>query len=31
VQVTFFDRQQIMAISNVGEQVSWQRVGSSGA
>jgi hypothetical protein len=31
VQVTFFDRQQIMAISNVGEQVSWQRVGSSAA
>jgi CHAT domain len=27
LQVTFFDPQQIVAVSNAGEQVSWQRVG----
>ena len=27
VQVTFFDPQQIVGVTNVGEQVSWQRIG----
>ncbi len=27
LQVTFFDPQQIVAITNIGEQVSWQRIG----
>jgi hypothetical protein len=27
VQVTFFDPQQIVGVTNVGEQVSWQKVG----
>jgi CHAT domain-containing protein len=27
VQVTFFDPQQIVGVTNAGEQVSWQRIG----
>ena len=27
LQVTFLDLQHIVAVSNVGEQVSWQRIG----
>jgi CHAT domain len=27
VQVSFFDPQQIVGVTNVGEQVSWQRIG----
>ena len=27
LQVTFFDPQQIRGVSNVGEQVTWQRIG----
>ena len=30
VQVTFFDAQQIVSVSNIGEQVSWQRIGPPG-